>query len=699
MPYDTDYELDSLAELARQAGYFPEEKIEPPPSEYAYTPPDSSPYETRQDPNAFSASMGYTPPPATPVLPEPKPVAPGTSHSGSYATSESSRGFSPTKFGQVRATSDQALEQGFDQAEATAEASGQRALPLVNAAYESKVDAERAMAEANVNAIRQRGEDALVMQRLQDEFAAEENKINAESTAMSNQAKMDYMAALADFRAAKVDPAQLWNNMTGGERFGTLASAFVHDFLGAKGINTSAMATLNKAIDRNIDAQVQAIRTKGEVAEGFKSLWYMQRNQSASDAEARARVRTFLLDGAKQAVIANMAPYESALASAQGKAAIAKIDEELAKSYIDVYRHIDANSVALRAQALSKWQTQVNAALESQANSIRRQEANTHARAVDKQNKPAMPVALYDPESKKPVAFYKPHVTSKQIEATEEALANAASVNKDLIELRRLARNLGDGTIDPITGTRLAGTTQQQYDATAVRLAHGMVKALGERATDRDVEQLIKGLRTPSFLNAANAEKVIAHTQDLVLNPVRATAAQLTYVPRADDAGNMIIENSPDDIIFPGSTAEAKGTYDPPKETTNEIHLKKASQGIGNKASKQDLPADEQTGDLRAAHEEMVRQRPDLFVNKEKRRKISPFGTIQDDGEVSTPATPKRFEKSLVELKRLAEMGGPEGANALARLQSVAAGYVLNHDDAEAAMAAYLLSTVKTDAQ
>lgn len=683
-----DEEDEDLATLARAAGYFPEEK---PVEEVANPVPPVTPEEIHQDPYAFAKSVdpAYNPMAVAPVgtTSSPASLPPGTSHSQSTAESQSYHGWNPGKFGQVQQSTDASAAQGMNASDATAAQWGAKEIPVINRAYDSSIDAATTQAKANVNMIMANGEQALVMQRLQDEFAAEETKINAQSTAQANQAKADYMAALNDFRASRVDPSQLWHNMTGGERFGTLASAFVHDFLGARGINTSAMATLNKAIDRNIDAQVQAIRTKGEAAEGFKSLWYMQRNQSASDAEARARVRTFLLDGAKQAVIANMAPYESALASAQGKAAIAKIDEELAKSYVDVYRHIDANSLALRQQALSKWQTQVNAALETQANSVRQQEANTHSRLADKQTQPAIPRGIYDPETKQLVAFYKPGVKDDEMAKTDEALIDAKAVNDDLQALRTLARQIGEDAINPLTGTRFADTAQQNFDATATRLAHHMVKSMGEKATDKDVDQMLKGLRTPGFLNMASAEKVIAFTQERVLNPVKARVSQLGYRP-----DGQTIVNAPDDILFPGNTSDAHNTHTPPPADPADIRRKSATEDLGSKRSKEALPEDEYTAPVKQLHEQLLKERPDLFQNTTPRKKIGPMGTIEDDGAVTEAKGPMRFEHGLSELADMAEKGDK---NAYAQLQSIAGAYMLNHDDPEAAAAAYILTTLK----
>lgn len=679
MDYFGNLDNEALLGLARQAGYLPEEKG-------AEEPGAPMPEEVHQDYREFvPKAMGYEPGSEGVIdmeRPGPgMPQVPSTISKGQSA-SVSNRGFDAGAYNQVAATKP-GLYGDLARADATADENGEPMLAAETGAHASKVAAAANEAKANVDAIHQEGVDALLMQKLQDDFGVEEAKINARAAALSNQAKADYLTSLNDFRASRVDPSQLWHNMTGGERFGTLVSAFVHDFLGARGINTSAMSTFNKAIDRNIDAQLQAIKTKGEAAEGFKSLWYMQRNQSASDAEARARVRGFLLDGAKQAVIANMAPYKAALASAQGQAAIAKINEEFSKNLVDIYKHIDSNSVALRSQAIDIWKTNVNAAIESRAVSVREAQERREAK---KDLGP--PETINDPETGNPVALFKPWIQKEERSKTREILEDANVVGQDISELRRLARVLGNGGIDPINGTRFAGDAQQEYDSLATRLAHHMVKALGERATDKDVDQMLKGLRTPSFLNQATADHVIAFTQDRILTPARVRVRSQGYIPGEDG----IIRDAPDDLIFKSMTADARGTHSPPPKGTAQQQLERAA----TLDIKGDLPEDEQTGDLMSAHQEMVRQRSDLFTHKEDSG-ASEGAWARGVGK-EAPNKPTVWEKKVVEFARLARDPDPEvSRQAKEALRDMAGPYINSgiSDDPQAYMAAWALSQLE----
>jgi hypothetical protein len=76
----------------------------------------------------------------------------------------------------------------------------------------------------------------------------------------------------------------------------------------------------------------------------------MQRAESASDAEARARLRGFALNSALQQVEASMGQVDSRLAGAKLMAAKALIQKEMVKSDFEVQQHIDsaANAAASR---------------------------------------------------------------------------------------------------------------------------------------------------------------------------------------------------------------------------------------------------------------------------------------------------------------------------------------------------------------
>src|SRR5574338_139399 len=653
MPFDPNYGNlgdDELLALARQAGVLPQE--EAPPVEE----------QTRQNfhtwvPEQLGYNQNYTDPTQ---VPESSPTTPGVQNPSEVKNSQAvgvgmtHSGFSEGQF----AKTGQTLH-GLDADYAKINAQvGQRTQDYTRAAMmpvAGQINAAQSVARANVDKINAQGEQALVMQRLQDDFAAEETKAYAQAQAMSNQAKQDYLAALADFRASKVNPAQLWGKMTGGERFGTLVTAFVHDFLGAKGINTSAMATFNKAIDRNIDAQIQAIKTKGEVAEGFKSLWWMQRTQAASDAEARARIRGFLLEGTKQAIVSNMAQYESALASAQGQAAIAEIDKELSNTLIEIYKHADANAVALRNQALEKWKARLQASMEQQGLNLRAQELDLQRKKLDAETKTPSIEPIYDPETGRAQWYFQPWVQKEERIKTRETMEALHALNADFNDLRELQRQ-ADSIADPLARSRLADTVHQKMDALATRMAHNFAKANGERATDQDVQDFLKGMRQMTWLNQGDADKLIAFTQETMIRPALSKLKTVAFdMPKELQDKYGTTASTP---AFAGSLADAHNTSSPPPKTSQEIQRESALKGLAPEVKNQAVPDEELTPELQKAHEEAKRQYPMFFGKKE-----TPFtGTVGPEmirqlSESVSGSEVKEFERTMVHLRDLAASG------------------------------------------
>lgn len=537
---------DPLLDMAMRAGFFPELMQGGPitsPSQVedgAIVSPEQG--VTQPVPN----SQGGTSNPA----PQAQPSSLYDTVKEGVAIRSSERGFNPDKYDQV-SKKEGDLERDYRLAAQEGEAQGATQEGLVVDAAGLEKLAKAKEVEAGVDMIVGKGKQASILQGLQDSFAADEAKMNMEAAAMQEQAKANYMAALADLRASRVDPGQLWGNMSAGMRFGTLVTAFVHDFLGAKGIKTSAMDTLNKAIDRNIDSQVQAIKTKGEVAEGFKSMWWMQRAQSASDAEARERVRGFLLEGTKQQIIANMSQYEAGLATAQGQAALAAIDKELATTLVNIHRHIDSNVMQLRNQALDKWKAKLQAAVQSSAIAVQRDELNWKKAQADKLSPIPQNDFLFDPETNKGRWIKKTGVKDETWAKVKDQIAGVQEVNKAIQELRDLNAELPAG-FDPTQGTRLAKEDERKYEAIRLRLAHAMVKANGERATEQDVKQYLQSLPRSTWMTNGGVERILAYTQSAALAPAYESVRQY-----ANDVPEDLQPTGAQGVPFAGRAAEA----------------------------------------------------------------------------------------------------------------------------------------------
>jgi hypothetical protein len=436
----------------------------------------------------------------------------GQSRQG-FALSQSQKGFDDVAMGKVSKW-DAPLYQQYKLGDAQAQQGAERDAGVMGAAADTEVSAVQSLTEAAVEKKTAEGVQAAFLQGISDDFAADEQKANVAAAGMAAQSKADYVAALADFRASRVDPGQLWGNMNGGQRFGMLVSAFAHDFLGAKGIRTSAMDTLNKAIDRNIDAQINNIKTKGQAAEGFKDLWYMQRSQAASDVEARTRVRGFLLEGAKQHVIANMAQYEAGLATAQGQAAIAAIDKELAQNLVKINQHADANALQLRQQALTLHGQKLQAAASAAATKVQRDQLNMQRdSAAAKAKAEYMDSLLADTTASGggKLRWQIIHGEKATQDGIRDKMGALMQFGDKASRLQELAREVG-----PLKQgwTKRAMTEKQRQ---LVQLAEDMAYTMayadsGKQLTAKEIEQKLAQINIDKLMQRGGTEKQIAQT-------------------------------------------------------------------------------------------------------------------------------------------------------------------------------------------
>jgi hypothetical protein len=650
---------DPLYNLAVQAGLFPDNALPGVGDMYSgdIVPP-SQPYGVPQESGGFMQG-GLTPPEvpaeyAEPTVPNVQlPTTLKAGQSVGMGQSQSYGGFSPTQYGAV-SKADADLYRQYGIAEQTANESGQGLLDANRVYTDKAAAAQEAVNEATTEQVTAAGHQASFMQQLQDGFATDEMAENMKAKAAGDQAKAEYLAAIADLRASKVNPAQLWDNMSGGGKFGMLVTAFVHDFLGVKGIKTSAMDTLNKAIDRNIDAQIQGIKTKGEVAEGFKSLYYMQRNQSASDAEARARVRGFLLEGAKQHVIANMAKYEAGLATAQGQQAIAAIDKEFLKNYVDIQKHIDSNVVALKNQALDLHKAKLHASVQNYATSVQARMAALAEKKYEDEKNAAGGYEesdyIFNPETNKGEWVFKrgKDVTAPIKKEVKDRIIGIAEVNKAVGELRELNRKLPAG-FDATQGTRLSNEDERKYEAIRLRLAHAMVKANGERATEQDVQQYLKSLPRSTWFTNGGVDSILGYTQKAALEPgyeyIRQYANDVPQAHQPTGATGM---------PFAGAYTDAKNVASgEANRTTHDQNLRvNAEKQLGGPAALAAHDATEAGADVRKTFGQFQSKYVEQATALANEAKYKP-------GEVPGVV------KGVAELTRIAKTGGPEAQRAI----------------------------------
>lgn len=391
---------------------------------------------------------------------------------------------------------------------------GQLAGQYENAANEqTDALAKQAKLETGYGEVKRTGQMDLAA--LNDRYAQEEQAAVERARAESEAAKADYAASLADFRAQRIRPGQLFDNMTSGQRFGTLISAAITDYLGVQGVKSSALDILNKAVDRNIDAQIQNIRLKGEATEGFKNLWEMARAQSATDAEARTRVRGYALQSVSDELEGNLARYEGGLAAAKTQALMAQVHKELVGTVQQVYQHADENAYKSQSLELEKRGQDIRAATEA-AN--RRESARqfdlTHP-PPGPQNVADSPYLLYDvnsPDASNPIRKFRLNakgepvlsdVEMKDTRAHIDAGTYAVKAVRDLIQWRR-------DHPPPVDPMNLAGwktQAERMYDAMLTSVQNQRVyDQSGKQINQNEFERIKKEIPFESlFTRGSNA--------------------------------------------------------------------------------------------------------------------------------------------------------------------------------------------------
>ncbi len=519
--------------LAQQAGYLPPEGPAATPSyaEQQYsTPPSASftdedilahyvPGYAQEDTTAAPAPPS---PPADVLPPVPTKVKQGMNVSAS--------GYSSSKNTQVRKGPGAALDQRIANVNAEGEARKTADQASFTDAAEEARKAAHGEAVATSQFITAEGHQKALLAKLQSDYDTQTQQVIAQGQAQAASAKANYVAALNDFRASRVNPTQLYESMTTPERIGTIAMAFVHDFLGAKGIQTSAMATLNKAIDRNIDAQVRAIQTKGQAAEGFKTLWDMQMAESHSTEEARTRMRTFMLDAAKTQIEANMAQFNSALATAKGQTAIAKIDEELTKNMFDVTKHIDAVTGQRVSQEIQRYGDELRASMESARIGVERERLAIEKRKESGQLDPYAGLIFDTSDSGGGSARWEFNADIKDPERQKYRDAQAATdhitkLSREYQELSRKFKNQG-----LTSGTRWSSSDDRRLRAVAGEiLLLRQHKVTGAAATDAERNVLQAG--TPQALFAGNGliAPAVAQTERHIRQELEASRRQVAH--------------------------------------------------------------------------------------------------------------------------------------------------------------------------
>jgi hypothetical protein len=235
-------------------------------------------------------------------------------------------------------------------------------------------EAEQAKLKATQRA--QQYQADLQAQMLEDEKVASEH-----SKSLVAHARAQYAAQVMAYQSMQVNPGQLWHNMSGGMKVETLAAVFAHNFLAAKGIQTTAMDTINAAIDQNINAQIENIRKQGQVVDHFGQLYNMVSAESATDEEARVRLRGLMLAQAENMTNAYLLKFDAPIAQAKAVETRMAFQSAQDQNMLALDDHLHARAEQAKQDYLEWRKALLSASMESRR-------ISEQTREFDEANKP-----------------------------------------------------------------------------------------------------------------------------------------------------------------------------------------------------------------------------------------------------------------------------------------------------------------------
>ena len=332
-PVSSPSQVDYRTAVATQT---PADKPEPLPDPDPYKPDDPKTGYSIED------MVGYIT-----GIPQSKPTVP-TTRSGSVDVSsrEATTRFDDNIFQPMEANRlkgvdrESALEynKALKQWEPVAQAQAQ--------ATENQKAATSMIGDINAEKAKASSQFQLQIADLQKQQAIDDAADFAASQAKVQEKMDEYNQSLKEFSMMQLQPGRAYSNLTSFQRGGVMATAFIQDFLGAKGIKTSGMDYINRGIDLDIEAQKQAMLNKQTELSGKQNLYAMQREISQSDYEATVRTRGMMLEAMRAEVNGKLAAFDSPLAHAQAAAINAQFDQAQAKNMAEIAKEIQTQVTA-----------------------------------------------------------------------------------------------------------------------------------------------------------------------------------------------------------------------------------------------------------------------------------------------------------------------------------------------------------------
>lgn len=593
------------------------------------------------------------------ATPQAAQLPPGASRAVSTKTADT--GFSTNKLNEIDKThvGRKGMAGKFDTAEAKVRSHYAADKANFATAYGEAEAATKAVGIAESDKIMAEAGHMNTIAGIQRTHADAMKALAVDGALAAQKAKDEYRARLMSI--PELNPHALWDEAGKEGQFAMGVAAFVHDFLGAKGIKTSAMDTINQAIKNKIDSQIYNINTKKQVAQGFKDLYDMTVAESATKMEVEAKLQGYYLKAVESGIKAQMGSIDSNVARAKSQLALTEVRKAQAQKQFEIDQHIEEGIKAANQQLVQMRGQDMEAAIAKANRESAERIANARLKE-EKKKDPKPRLYAFDGETGKGVLRVREGVPEALASKALEAAGSFYSADKEMLKLRELERKL-DPQFDGFVGTRLSNEDARIYHATTLRLAHAMVKAMNEKATDKDVEQYLKSLPMPTDFTRGGVSRVLADTHAKMHNELDGVMLQVM-----EDVPENEQPQGPKNKLFGASAIDAeKGTKEAAGPSKNEeIATRLRSPDSLSPMSKK---VQEEDGEYRA----FTKPYWEDYVKKGNRTKVdisrsatADIGELAALGDAASGETPP---KAFNELRELAEAAFHDDQEALAYLK------------------------------
>jgi hypothetical protein len=302
-------------------------------------------------------------------------------------------------------------------------------------------------------------------------------------------AKMaDYEASINDLASSTINPGRAYSSLTSPQKGGVLVTAFVTDFLGAKGIKTHGMDYINQAIDRDIQAQRDQIDLKKDVAAGKMNIYQMFKQQGDSDYLAAEKTRGAMTTAFQTEVIGKLAAFDSPMAKAKVEQANALINQKKLEIKANIAKEVQEQEVKYTEIAVKKRADSLQAASSAASVAESRRQFNELHKPQPGGNLDAIKKKLIRDVDGKVVGTVDAGAESR-VGDIQDRVANAQMLQRQLQSLSDKITPIYKGPGSKLFKDASAAKYESEYHNMLYKIAKA--NDPGGRLSDNDIKQAV----------------------------------------------------------------------------------------------------------------------------------------------------------------------------------------------------------------